>query len=146
MAVTITSGTQLSFPRSQSVETLTNSTATAVQDISAFSYVTTISGGTATGTAGVNNYALPEGPDGLEKLVFLIATGEATVHLTMATGQHYIGRDVAGIATATNYAGAVIGAATGALVLSAKTDYIRAIYLDGGWTVLGSNATFATVT
>lgn len=146
MAVTITSGTQTGFLGQQSVETLTNSTATANQTISAQHAVTTISGGTATGTLSINQYVMPEGPDGLMKFVYLIATGEATVKMTMATGQHYIGRDVAGIASATNAAGAVIGAATGALVLSAKTDYIWAIFLDGGWTVLGTNATFATAT
>lgn len=146
MAITITDATQTQRLGMQSIEQLTQSTATAAQTVSAVSHITVVGVGTATGTLLRNQYLLPSGPDGLTKYIYMAATGEATVQMTMATGQHYIGRDIAGVATATNVGGAVIGAATGALVLSAKGDYISGMFMDGGWTILGSNATFATAT
>lgn len=146
MAITSDPGALVQRHSGQSIQNLSQSTATAQQTISVTTYVTALAGGTATGGT-INLYLLPDSaPDGTEKFIYQVATGESRVQLTMATGMHYIGRDVAGIATATNAAGAVIGAATGALVLAAKGSWIRAIMLNDGWTVLGSNATFGTGT
>ena len=139
MAVSITAGTQRNYVGDQLVQTLTNSTATAAQAISAKYTVTTISGGTATGTQLRNVYTMPSGPDGLIKWVQMIATGEATVNMTMSTGLHALG-------STSSDAVYMVGAATGGWVLSAKTDYIFAQFLDEGWTILGTNATLATST
>lgn len=145
MAVTETPGTRVFVPQSQSIQTLTASTATAVQNINVTQYITTISGSTV--TVGTHNmYLLPEGPDGCEKLVYQLATGVCSVKLTMSTGLHYIGRDKADVASATGIAGAVVGAATGHLILSAKNSWFRAVFIDAGWTILGGSATFGTGT
>ena len=140
MAVSITPGVRRQVLGSQSIQTLSNSTATAAQNISITTFVSTIAGGTATGSLLRNQYLMPEGPDGLEKVVYMLATGEATLQMTMATGLH---------ASWSMSSDAVFtaGAATGAFVLNNKGDFVRALYLDGGWTVLGMNgATFGTST
>lgn len=139
MAITITGGTQRQSFGMQSVEQMTQSTATAAQTLSAVDYISVLGAGTATGTLSINQYVLPEGPDGLEKIVYLAATGEATLQMTQATGIH------AQFSTSSD-AVFRVGAATGAYVLNAKADYVRAVFLDGGWTVLGTNATLATAT
>ena len=139
MAITITAGTQRQSFGMQSVEQLTQSTATAAQTLSAVDHVSILGAGTATGTLLRNQYLLPEGPDGLEKIIYLAATGEATLQMTQATGLH------AQFSTSTD-AVFRVGAATGAYVLGAKADYVRAVFIDEGWTILGTNATFATAT
>ncbi len=146
MAISLTAGAQIQRVGGQSIENLSQSTATAAQTISNTTYVTALAGGTATGGT-INLYLLSDSAeDGTEKLIYQVATGESRVQLTMATGMHYLGRDVAGVATATNVAGAIIGAATGALVLAAKGSWVRAIMLNDGWTILGGNATLGTGT
>ena len=147
MAISVSPGVLHQNKSSQSLENLTNSTATTAQTVSVTTLVTAISGGTATGTNSVNVYLLPDdAPDGTEKIIYMEATGEATVRCTMATGLHNYGRDVAGAATATNIAGALIGAATGAFILGAKGSWLKAMMLNGGWTILGGSATWATAT
>lgn len=146
MAISLTSGAQTQRVGGQSIENLSQSTATAQQTLSNTTYVSALAGGTATGGT-INLYLLSDdAPDGTEKLIYQVATGESRVQLTMATGLHYLGRDVAGIATATNAAGAIIGAATGALVFGAKGSWVRTIMLNDGWTILGGSATFGTGT
>lgn len=146
MAISITPGTQYMVPGNQNIDTMSQSTATAAQTISVTQYISVLGAGTATGTNSVNVYTLPAGPDGTEKLIYLAATGEATLRMTMATGQHVFGRDLANVASATNVACAFIGAATGAFVFNAKARWLKLLCLDEGWTVMGGNATIATAT
>ena len=146
MAISLTAGAQIQRVGGQSIENIAASTATAQQTIGVTSYVTALAGGTATGDTNNLYKLLDSAPDGTEKLIMQTATGRSTVDVTFATGMHYLGRDVAGIATATNAAGAIIGAATGGLVLGAKGSWFRCIKLNDAWTILGGNATFSTGT
>ena len=147
MTITINGGSQVRQEGTfQSKEDLTQSTATSRQSISLRTPVTTFSGGTATGF-GVDLYTLADGNEGDEKVIVMLATGEAKmVFTTMATGVHYIGKDTAGIATATGYAGMISGAATGALTFTTAHQYVRCKFFNGGWNILGGQATFATAT
>ena len=143
----LTPGTQVQHGAGRnSIEVLTQSTATAAQTLSVNTYVSVLGAGTATGSNGINVYVLPAGPVGTEKFITLSATGEATLRLTMATGQHYWGRDLGGLASASQTANAWIGAATGAFVLTAKGQWLRTLFTDDAWVVLGGVATIATAT
>ena len=129
------------------VEALTQSTATALQTLSVTTYVSSLGAGTATGTMARNVYVLPAtAPDGTEKIVILGATGEASLTFTMATCLHYIGRDTAGVASATNVAVAIIGAATGGLVLNTTNSWVKLMAMNSSWIIVGGNATFGTTT
>ena len=147
MPISISPGARHQTMGAQSVEVLTQSTTTVAQTLSNTSYVSALGAGTATGSMARNLYNLATTAlDGTEKMIYLSATGEASLTFPWATGQHYIGRDVAGVATATNVAVALIGAATGGLVFIHAAAWARMIFLNGGWTVLGGNATFGTTT
>lgn len=128
MTITITAGDANRIGGWQSSEDLTNSTATAVQELGLDHPVSTISGGTATGF-GVNRYLLPSATatgargaqEGQEKTVVMLATGEAYLVFS--------------------------GTATGALVLSAANDYAELRFQNELWVQkdIGS-ATLATAT
>lgn len=154
MAVTITGGSQiLPAGSSQAVDALSQSTATAEQVISVRKQITTLAGGTATGFT-INRYTLPAANEGDTKIIVHLATGESYVRFggatatanLMATGIHYLSADTAGVASATGVAGVFFGAATGALVMNGAQDYLRVMYLNGAWNVLGGQATIATST
>ena len=145
MALNLTGGEQVSRDVG-AIQVLTNSTATAERTISLTHHITTIAGGTATGF-NINKYVLPEGDDGTRKIIQLIATGELTVRVSaFATGLHYLGRNIDGAATASGIASSFVGAATGAFVLNAKSQYVELLFLDGGWRCIGGQATIATST
>lgn len=105
-----------------SLESLTQSTATAAQSVSLVHDVTTLGAGTATGF-GVNTYELATGAvEGREKLVQMGATGEAKL-------------SVGG------------GTATGQLVFQADGDMVLMRYLNNTWLVDKTvGATLATAT
>lgn len=125
MTITTTPGAQIRPNTSYtSVETLTQSTATTQQTLSTTIMVSTVGAGTATGTVLRNQYLLATGTayEGMEKVVQMGATGEATVQLTDAT-------------------------ATGAYILQADGDFIRVKQIDGSWYLLSSSgATLGTST
>lgn len=136
----------------ESVEVLTQSTATARQAISVIVPVTTLSGGTATGF-GVDLYTVASfatlglGPaEGTEKVIAMLATGEAKVVFNgMATGLTGIFE----IATTTNTAPQSVmtaASATGAFVLSNPTHFLFARMVNQQWRVLYGAATYATAT
>jgi hypothetical protein len=124
MAITTTSGAQIRPTESvHSVETMTQSTATAAQEISTTHQVTTLGGGTATGSLSFNQYLLATG-DGwelMDKIVQMGATGEATLQFS--------------------------GTATGAHVMAADTDFVHLKQIAGTWWLQNSQgATLATAT
>lgn len=124
MTITTTVGAQIRPNTSYTaVETMTQSTATAAQSLSTTIPVSTVGAGTATGTLSINQYLMATGNgwDGMEKVVQMGATGEATVQFT--------------------------GTATGAHVLQSDGDFIRLKQIDGTWYLLSSSgATIATAT
>lgn len=122
MTVTVTSGEIHHVGAFRSSEALTNSTSTAVQEVSLSIPISTISGGTATGF-GVNRYLLSTASavEGQEKIICMLATGEAYVVYT--------------------------GTATGAQVLSAADDYVWLKYFNETWKAVDvGSATAATAT
>lgn len=106
----------------QSQESLTQSTATAIQSLSVTTDVSVLGMGTATGFAR-NRYLLPttSAVEGQEKVV--VATG---------TGEAYL--DLAG------------GTATGGYVFSTADSWITARLINGDWRPIGTGATLATAT
>ncbi len=123
MSIATTVGEQLRHGSIQSIEALTQSTATAAQTVSNTHDVTTLGAGTATGTLLRNQYLLATGAmEGMEKIVQMGATGEATLQ-------------VGG------------GTATGALVFQSDGDLVRFKYMNNIWYVLNTvGATLATAT
>ena len=144
MALTIAAGQRHTPAQSGSIDQMTQSTATAAQAMSLTEHISTMAGGTATGF-NVNNYSLGSGVDGLEKFIYQLATGESKLHLTMATGIHFFGTGTA-TGTGGSYAAHFSGIATGALTFTAKSQWVRMLGLDEGWTILGGNATCGTST
>ena len=89
MAVTISAGNPVRFAGGyQQVETLTQSTATALLTVSVSIPVSVLGGGTATGAAVRNIYSLAAGVEGQEKVIVMNATGEASVTMAFATTQY----------------------------------------------------------
>ena len=101
-------------------ETLTQGT--AVQAIALTTDLTTLSGGTATGFD-VDAYALSTASavEGQVKEILMLATGEANVILGNGT-------------------------ATGRLVFTAADDFTSLKFLNGGWRIINTTATFASST
>jgi F0F1-type ATP synthase membrane subunit c/vacuolar-type H+-ATPase subunit K len=88
MAVTISGGEIVRAGVFQSVEALSNSTATTLRTVSAGAPITTIAGGTATGFA-INRYLVStaSAAEGQTKMVVMLATGEAyVIYAGTATG------------------------------------------------------------
>lgn len=151
MAVTVTGGTQVVPGVFTAVESLSQSTATVEQAISVTHQITTLSGGTATGF-NIDKYNLPDGGEGAEKLIVMLATGEAKIRFgaattnTMATGGiHNLGGDTV-FASATSVTAVLYSAATGAFVFNTMDDYIHARFWNGSWHIFHGNATIATST
>ena len=105
-----------------SLDSMTQSTATAAQSVSLNTHVTTLGAGTATGF-GVNTYELATGArEGMEKVVQTDATGEAKLSLGGGT-------------------------ATGQLVFQADGDMVLMRYMNNQWLVMNTfGATLATST
>jgi len=157
MAVSITGGDrQVKSGTFDSVQNLTQSTATARQIISAHFPITTLSGGTATGisrdlytvlatstaTDGISGPAV----EGMVKTIFMLATGEAKVVFeNVATGR-VAGIPEMGTGTATQLGIYQAASATGAFTLSDVGHYIRAIYINKKWNIVSGVATYATAT
>lgn len=143
MAITITSGDrQVKGPTFDSVENLTQSTATARRAISVHVPVTTLSGGTATGI-GVDLYTVASSAvEGQEKWIQMLATGEAKVVFeSIATGRLPVSTGFQ--ASATVFDNAYVSA-TGAFVLTTPAQFLFAKYVNTRWWILGGMATFAT--
>lgn len=121
MTITITSNAQVfNAGISQSVENLTQSTATGLQTLSLKTDISNIGMGTATGF-GINRYLLPAGQHGQEKWLVAQATGEAYVQLAAGT-------------------------ATGALVFT-STQQAQVVFMDTIWALTYSRGpTIATAT
>lgn len=149
MAVTITAGKQVRRGGVfQSTEDLAQSTATAEQDVSLTTDVTTFAGGTATGF-GVDKYLLAgtstEGfIEGLEKVVVMLATGEAKLRVeSLATGQ------LGGLQTVLSSTGSetLFASATGAFTLSGADHWVWMKVFNAKWHIMQSaGATLATAT
>ena len=154
MAVTLTGGErQLRGGTFQSVETMTQSTATALQALSVSHDVSVLGAGTATGSAARNIYSLAAGIEGAEKLIVMNATGEASVTMAFATTRYpfHIGFALLGGTggTSTGPTALVDSAvtATGMLVFTADGDYALLRYFNGKWHPLDlAGVTQATVT
>lgn len=146
MAVSI-SGAQLQTKVSfGSVETLTQSTATAIQELDLRQEVTILGMGTATGFL-VNRYALPTPTaEGMEKLIVTQATGEAKVFVGLPSGRiGVVGSSLA--APAATSVDAMWASATGLWVFQSSGDFLLLRAVDGAWAILhGSGATLATAT
>lgn len=122
MAIAVNRGEQQGDGTFNSLETMTQSTATSSQTISNKFSVTTLGMGTATGF-GLNKYLLSatDAVEGKEKVVQSGATGEAKLVLT--------------------------GTATGALVFQSDGDLVRLKLMNATWLVLNTvGATLATAT
>ena len=149
MAVTITGGeVQKKGGTWQSIETLTQSTATVPQAISLNTDVTVLGMGTASGFPR-NKYTLATGAvEGMEKLIISSATGEATVFIPSATTLLPFHVAFAALTTATT-ADAVLGGstATGQWVFQSDGDFVYLKYMNGLWHFQDlAGATKATVT
>ena len=104
----------------QSRETLAQATSTDQVALSLTTNYSLIGGGTATGF-GTNGYGLADGRDGQRKEIIMMATGEATIHLT--------------------------GTATAALVLDAADDGVGLKFLNAKWRVtMSSGLSLASAT
>jgi hypothetical protein len=88
MAVTISGGEIVRQGVFQSVEALSNSTATTLRTVSAAAPITTIAGGTATGFSIIRYLvSTASSAEGQTKLVVMLATGEAyVIYSGTATG------------------------------------------------------------
>ena len=154
MSVVLNQGQQRTPGSFGDVEALTQSTATARQSISTLIPVTTLGGGTATGFS-LNLYTVASfatntaGPaEGMDKYVFMLATGEAKVVFNgIATGGWLGLFEVATNATGGGAVSVMTAAsATGAFVLSAPSHCVWAKMINGLWRVMGGVATYATAT
>ena len=157
MAVTINAGDRMVTAGTfGAVQDLTQSTATTLRFISAHVPVSTLAGGTVTG-ATIDRYLVYgtgtatdgiSGPavEGMEKFILMLATGEAKVQFqSMATGRVH-GIPEMGTGTATQLGIYIAASATGAFVLNAVGDYIKAIFANQTWYVYAGNATYGTAT
>jgi hypothetical protein len=146
MAVTISGGEAQTNSSWQSSESLTQSTATAVQSISLRTDVSVLGMGTATGFAR-NRYSLAtSGVEGQEKLVISSATGEAYVFVPTSSGRMGVIPSSLAIPSATAV-DAVWASATGDWVFQSDGDYLLVKFMNGSWQFLGgAGATLATST
>jgi hypothetical protein len=148
MAITsIPSGDRIAFVGTyQSLETLTQSTATTPQALSVSAEVSVLGAGTATGAAVRNLYTLGSGDEGQHKLIYMAATGEASVIFTQPSGRLPISVSSTIIPSATAV-DAIWASATGQYVLQAANEYIFCRWMNDAWHVLESRgATLATTT
>jgi len=144
MALTIVGMEQIR-PDIGGIEQLTTTTSTSEQSIGLQTLITTLSGTSATAGHVHGKFLLGDGVDGQRKVIYNLATGRSNVNITnFATGMHYFGFDISGVASASDIAGTFRGAATGALVFTVRGQWAEAIFLDGGWRLIGGQATFAT--
>ena len=155
MAITLTGGErQLHAGTFQTVETMTQSTATALQALSLRTDASILGAGTATGAAVRNIYSLAAGVEGQEKLVVMNATGEASVTMAFATSRYPfgIGFELLGGTGGTATIGNValtdsLVTATGMLVFQADGEYAYLKYYNSRWHAIDIfGATQATVT
>ncbi len=146
---TITGGERLKFAGTfQSVESLTQSTATAPQALSITTDVSVLGMGTATGAAVRNLYTLAAGVEGQEKIVYANATGEASVIFTQKTGRLPLSLSmIVGAATATGAVDSLFASATGQYVFQAADEFLQLKFLNDAWQVMNARgATLATTT
>lgn len=122
-----------------SLETLTQSTATAIQSISVHHAITVLGMGTATGFTR-NKYLLSTSGavEGMEKLIISNATGEANVIINnvgpTAGGSFPLHVAAALLVTATTVdALQGIATATGSLVFGAADDQVLLKFMGGVW-------------
>lgn len=138
-------------------ESLTQSTATTAQSISAVVPITYLGMGTASGDNRNNLYTLPatttasgvvgDAVEGMEKFLVATATGEAAVYIEMATGRVPWEAAMMINATATVAIDQAMASATGRWVFSAADDWMRVKFLNGSWKFLGGvGPTMATAT
>lgn len=146
MAVTFTGGERQIGTSWQSMEELTQSTATAFQALDLRTDVSVLGMGTATGF-GLNIYSLATtGVEGQEKLIISSATGEAKVHIPTSSGRMSVIASSLAIPSATAV-DAVWASATGLWVLQSDGDFLLVKFLNGSWQFLGgAGATLATST
>ena len=154
MTVTISTYDSRTLGSWQSQESMTQSTATALQALSVKTDVSILGGGTATGTALRNIYSLAAGLEGQEKLLLMNATGEASVTMAFATTRYPfdVGFTLLGSTGGTATIGNValtdsLVSATGMLVFQSDGDYALVKYFNAKWHVKDvAGATLATVT
>ena len=153
MTILVTGGEQRSEQSWGSIETLTQSTATAIRTLDNKYAVSSLGMGTATGFAR-NRYLLSTASaiEGMEKVIQATATGEAYLifNSSAATGNHqfYLQALFGLMGTATTVdALQGIATATGNLVFGADGDYAVARFINGFWRCVDLNgATLATTT
>ena len=153
MAITVQTSDVAREGTFRSIETLTQSTATAIQTLNNAYAVSVLGMGTATGFAR-NRYLLSTSGavEGMEKTVISSATGEAYLifNSSAATGNFTFPIQVclALLGTATTVdALAGIATATGNLVFNADGDFVRARFINGFWRAQELvGATLATTT
>lgn len=135
------------------LETLTQSTATAIQSISVHHDVTVLGMGTATGFTR-NKYLLSTSGavEGMEKLIISNATGEANViinNVGPTNGGTFPLHVAAGLLVTATTTDALqgIATATGSLVFSSPDDMVRVKFMAGNWRFVDLyGATLATTT
>ena len=153
MAILVTAGEQRHEQTWGSIESLTQSTATAIQTLNNHFAVSSLGMGTATGFTR-NRYLLSTASaiEGMEKVITCTATGEAYLifNSSAATGNFQFSLEalygLMGTATSVD-ALAAIATATGNLVFNADGDYVLARFIGGFWRAVDlKGATLATTT
>jgi len=135
MTITVTIGAQVREGAIRSQEFLSQSTGTSLQTCNLSDDITYLGAGTSSGDNSANLYALPEGQDGQVKWIgfgtHATATGEAAV-------MGVAGTTSTGVTTTT---------ATGMLVFSTASDFMKLQYADDEWLVVHQiGATLSTGT
>jgi hypothetical protein len=158
MAITITQGDMLHNTGWQSVETFTESTATAQRFLDAQTDVSFLGMGTATAGPVHNQYALTatttasgrEGDaiEGFEKYVMATATGRADLFVALPTqGRLPLQAMLQIDAAATGDIDQTMASATGTWVFQSDGDYLHLKFMNGTWNYLGgAGATMAAAT
>lgn len=149
MAISVTQGSQVKDVTSyRAVETMTQSTATAIQSLSIAKDVHILGGGTATSGFLNQKYLLPTSGaiEGEEHLICMDATGVAWLTLS-----HHAGRMLPAVSAvmlpAATAVDAVWASATGAFAFTASNQYVLVKYWNGLWEAKEARgATLATAT
>lgn len=152
MAVTFTGGSQQSNSTWNSLNTLTQSTATAFQAIDPRFDAVALGMGTASGDNRNNLYSLTatggaaDAVEGHELILFTTGTGEAAVYVEMATGRLPFQLAFMSNGTATTV-DALAASATGNWVFGVDGDFMQLKFMNDKWMFMdGQGVTQATAT
>lgn len=134
-----------------SIESFTQSTATAFQALDPNYSVSVLGMGTATGDNSNNLYSLTatgngDAVEGMEKVITTTGTGEAALFLEQVSGRMSFEASALAIPAATDI-DSVWASASGNWVFSAADDFLRVKFINGSWEVVGGRGpTMATAT